>query len=1337
MSEELKEIYRGLESRYVYDGRTIDTTFYQDLSQESLAKFTRIGFECLLSLDEQICTRFIMELYKTLHLDRNLDDNRLFIQLVINENEFNISLDLFAELTSLPNQGLFLYSDAWSLDQLKKNLKQILPYNSTLPSHDDIYSGLHKPTRVVPPIEAALFIQNKVTQLQEKNLHWVVKSPTYVNLTSSSEEYQNERTPSPSPRRKSLSPPHAPLKATSSRSTYQTTSSYPSESPTPTHVAPPPKLRQKGKVNSITLKAKKESNDDETSTSESDDEEYDMAVRNFKKCFRRKCKFVRQPREEKKSFRKRDDKKGKSDRKLFRYGDPDHLIGDCPKPPRNKDQKAFVGGCWSDSENEAGDKTNDETCLMDQSSNEVTLYTSHYSDNSSSLDNDSMQNEYYNLCETNLKIINKDKILKTKRELLEKEIFEFNKKIKKLEKNKEVDIGCESYQQLRLKNAKLKENQVKFVKFDKSANSLREILNIQKSPSCKIGLGFDKSKASTSGTKPISFVESATELAGDESIKKAYGSTAGSVDLSTSQKLAEYIFIPHMSLRSDFVIVRNKLIHNKIEESKKPSLRPSLKNGLDLPPRTTNLLPPRPSFDSIEHLANKPPPLPEVMEPPLPHFLPHSQPIWSNNAFPPLTHEIFYEQSERIIRAFSIIDDQLSFRVRLRKKKKDSEEKKEIRVLEYHLESVSTKLVRLPAKKSSTVSLTAGGDPAIKLGCDSKRVSLSDAWVTGRGSTYYLVGNRVVAVSLLTGDYLSCSGACSAKMCAGYDHCQAVKLMLLAAVCRMLLDLSLLSCWRSAVSGPVCVSHTPLSMRIVTTVRLPFFPPFDEGFRHVRFSYPFVFAFVLEMVGNSIYTVTYVLTQMDLDQHCATFGIPAELRPELPDRNATIKDSLEGKIGMYTRLIKFANYRIPLLKFLLCVLEYYQINLSQLSVIGAVKVSHFEVMCRALGRILTVGSFRRFHVNSIRNGWLSYSKRGEMGLLDFVKSADPFKDELNVTSRKQKKRVDFVSGSPPVKKVRAEGIVISDSRPSTAGKSPSALRRLSRQNEQADTGSRSAAPVTEDVTSSFITPTPERVLEDASHDIVRIRPPSGRFLVLSSGFADTDIPASPQVVPHVTSASTGLSAPVAEFVGDDRRSSGFGPEAGVLSATPSQGSSVDDFYVSQTIDSASALNVYVPKWNVTNNDQIDNPAIFQDLLDHHVCMISELRLRYEHDIMTRKKIEKKFTDSVAIVQQRDTEIADLKARLEKFEAEARVGLKAGIIHGKAGRSLAQVEAYDPEVKGKYVVVVSEFKGVSFPLLDELDSVPLTCVIFELSLRSSSIVRLLIILAVKYSHLVRL
>ncbi|GJV81865.1 hypothetical protein Tco_1517735 [Tanacetum coccineum] len=87
---------------------------------------------------------------------------------------------------------------------------------------------------------------------------------------------------------------------------------------------------KKKRIKSIALKAKKESSDDETSTG-SDDEEYAIAVRNFKKFFRRKGKFVQQTREERKSFRQRDEKKGKSDWKCFRSGDPSHLIGDCPK----------------------------------------------------------------------------------------------------------------------------------------------------------------------------------------------------------------------------------------------------------------------------------------------------------------------------------------------------------------------------------------------------------------------------------------------------------------------------------------------------------------------------------------------------------------------------------------------------------------------------------------------------------------------------------------------------------------------------------------------------------------------------------------------------------------------------------------------------------------------------------------------------------------------------------------------------------------------------------------------------------------------------------------------
>ncbi|GJU68759.1 zf-CCHC domain-containing protein [Tanacetum coccineum] len=101
---------------------------------------------------------------------------------------------------------------------------------------------------------------------------------------------------------------------------------------------------------SLALKAKKESSDEDSSNSDSEDEEYVMAVNEFKKFFKRRGRFTRQPRDERKSFqRSRSNKDDKSERKCFRCGDPNHFISECPKSSRSNNQKAFIGGAWSDS----------------------------------------------------------------------------------------------------------------------------------------------------------------------------------------------------------------------------------------------------------------------------------------------------------------------------------------------------------------------------------------------------------------------------------------------------------------------------------------------------------------------------------------------------------------------------------------------------------------------------------------------------------------------------------------------------------------------------------------------------------------------------------------------------------------------------------------------------------------------------------------------------------------------------------------------------------------------------------------------------------------------------
>ncbi|GJS17974.1 zf-CCHC domain-containing protein [Tanacetum coccineum] len=116
-------------------------------------------------------------------------------------------------------------------------------------------------------------------------------------------------------------------------------------------------VKAKGERKSLALKAKKESSDEECLTSGSEDEEYAMAVKDFKKFFKRRGRFVRQPRNNKKTFqRSRDNKNGKGYRKCFRCGDPNHLIGECPKQSKDKNQRAFVEGSWSDSGEEDDEK---------------------------------------------------------------------------------------------------------------------------------------------------------------------------------------------------------------------------------------------------------------------------------------------------------------------------------------------------------------------------------------------------------------------------------------------------------------------------------------------------------------------------------------------------------------------------------------------------------------------------------------------------------------------------------------------------------------------------------------------------------------------------------------------------------------------------------------------------------------------------------------------------------------------------------------------------------------------------------------------------------------------
>ncbi|GJZ00241.1 hypothetical protein Tco_0517670, partial [Tanacetum coccineum] len=264
--------------------------------------------------------------------------------------------------------------------------------------------------------------------------------------------------------------------------------------------------------------------------------------------------------------------------------------------------------------------------------------------------------------------------------------------------------------------------------------------------------------------------------------------------------------------------------------------------------------------------------------------------------------------------------------------------------------------------------------------------------------------------------------------------------------------------------------------------------------------------------------------------------------------------------------MRFSNFRIPLSKFFLCVLEYYQINFSQLSVLAATNISHFEIMCRIHRSPPTIGvsvkrdplpsddvidlpllerlnegraAIRKYHEvflfviglsqsfvdDDVRSTFMGRDGR-EMGLLDFVKSSNPFKvktgertlaenkvsllreteervispsreflllvdhtfiDELQSVAGKRKRKVAYNADLPLlVKKVRdSSSAAPLERNPTTAGKTLATLENL-----------------------------------DESADNVRTRLASVHYVVLTASFEleNTDVSASIKVnspIPYV------------------------------------------------------------------------------------------------------------------------------------------------------------------------------------------------------------------------------
>ncbi|GJR66218.1 hypothetical protein Tco_0012283 [Tanacetum coccineum] len=436
-------------------------------------------------------------------------------------------------------------------------------------------------------------------------------------------------------------------------------------------------------------------------------------------------------------------------------------------------------------------------------------------------------------------------------------------------------------------------------------------------------------------------------------------------------------------------------------------------------------------------------------------------------------------------------------------------------------------------------------------------------------------------------------------------------------------------------------------------------------------------------------------------------------------------------------------------------------------------------------------------------------------------------DEIKEHSGKNKRKVGFSTVPPPVKKARTGDIVITESVVTTAGKSSVVIKKLITQSVQANVGSGSTASHTKELFLLLL-------LQLWTIGIVRILV---RLMMGTLGYAMRVEDVDAGVVNETVNTSLPENkADAASLPGNGAETSPLPRNgAGTSSSVLNDGSSIDDFFESRTIDTTTAQDIYVPHWDVTNDAQLDDP--------------------YEHEILTREKFEQKFVSGCETVQQKDVEIVSLKATVEKAEGEAtkvielhirvseletaavvkldevasltaqnaelsgailhgevageaklraeflsvqdvevqriaqlnaeldarivelnhdmdnelyphmltavaghrwiirhglrlavmkcsestkyrvslrkvifmainkgiQEGLEAGIEHGRAGRSLAAVEAYDSRVEAKYVVAVHDLENCPFPLLDQLEALkdsPLELLMSSLTLEGS-------------------
>ncbi|GKA12887.1 hypothetical protein Tco_0692433 [Tanacetum coccineum] len=135
----LKPIIRDLKNRSIHEGLLMHPRFTQHTNLKT--KFSDIHLQCLYDVNEDIYPRFLLKLFSSAKILRDEERSIHFCFWSFNK-QFNIPLEYLAHILQTPLLGDCAYSNEYSLESLNKNPEEVYPYQTNIPTPDEIISDI-------------------------------------------------------------------------------------------------------------------------------------------------------------------------------------------------------------------------------------------------------------------------------------------------------------------------------------------------------------------------------------------------------------------------------------------------------------------------------------------------------------------------------------------------------------------------------------------------------------------------------------------------------------------------------------------------------------------------------------------------------------------------------------------------------------------------------------------------------------------------------------------------------------------------------------------------------------------------------------------------------------------------------------------------------------------------------------------------------------------------------------------------------------------------------------------------------------------------------------------